>query len=243
MQTWDGEREFPNTNWADLLRIQENDSDRTRLLNELAERYWSPVFRYVLTRYRIPIEDAKDRTQEFFTQLLSRGAIDAMAPDRGHFRGFLKRSLQNFMTSEYRKDRARQPRDGGQILSIDFESSRVGPIEPSAHDSPDAAFDTEWRQLLLGRAISLLEARLQAEGKPVYWRVFQECVLEPTREGAKSPSRKEVAERLGLKPHDVDNYLRYARRGAREILVGLVRDYLDSTEDVEREVAFLLGGE
>ena len=97
-----------------------------------------------------------------------------MTPERGSFRGFLKRALKNFMIDSARREQARRPGEG--LFLFRFEEVR------DAHPTvdPDHAFDREWVRTVLRDSIRDEAARLNerfkaAQPKPVY---FERPILE-----------------------------------------------------------------
>ncbi|HXX94573.1 MAG TPA: hypothetical protein VEN81_13140, partial [Planctomycetota bacterium] len=110
---------------------------------------------------------------------------------------------------------------------------------PRAEDlPPDRLFDLAWQSQVLGRAIEILEERLEARGKRPVFEVF--CLYDLRPDG-EEVSYEELGERLDLKPDDVKNHLTLARREYREAVRDVVADTVDSGEDLKREMALLLG--
>jgi hypothetical protein len=100
----------------------------------------------------------------------------------------------------------------------------------------------------LDEGVDELKNVLHEEGKDLYFQVFHLYYIEPSGETVEGEAprdltHREVAERLGVKPSDVMNYLSAAKKRLREILRGRVRDYVSSEEDERTELDFVLGSD
>jgi RNA polymerase sigma-70 factor (ECF subfamily) len=198
------------------------------------QRYWTPAFTYVRHLPGMTAEEALDVTQDFFARLLEKDALAGLSPERGSFRAYLKTALRNFSLNAVRNSVAKRPRDG-RLFHVDpADWDRLAPASPEL--SPEDAFDREWAHALLREAIRDLERTLEREGKGLYVALFREVYVA---EGD-SADHEALARKFGIAPHDVANHLRHARAVLRRILLERVRDTLDSGEDVERELAYLL---
>jgi Mor family transcriptional regulator len=81
-----------------------------------------------------------------------------------------------------------------------------------------------------------LREELRAQGKELYFQIFQEYCGD----AASDVSYEDLAKRHRVSADDVRNYLRSTRERGREILKELLRDYLFPGENVEDELAFIL---
>ena len=101
-------------------------------------------------------------------------------------------------------------------------------------------FDREWTRHLIGMTVDALRERCHQSGKQVTYRVFERYVLD---EGpAERPSYAELAAELNIKVTDVTNYLAFARREFRRLLLERLREITGSEEELEAEARALLGG-
>ena len=226
-------REFPETHWSQLLEIRNQAHPRhAEHLETLVQSYWKPAYLYLRAIRAMSAEDAEDLTQQFFAMLLARRALDKLSPDRGSFRGFLKTALRRFAVSADRKEAAREPRDGARR----FRFEEAEPL----HDrtlTPETAFDREWARGVVAEMMRRLREECRAQGKEVYYEIFQEYCGETAEAGV---SYGDLAKRHRISADDVRNYLRTVRQRGREILKDLLRDYLFPGEDVEDELRFIL---
>src|SRR6185503_15279252 len=164
---------FPSTRqsvFASLGNLAPAGRDRD--LERLISLYWKPVYCLIRRMGTRSNEDAKDLTQEFFVRVVLEGALaERYAPDKGSFRAYLKTSVRNFVRNEHR-DGARLKR--GDPLSLQIRDFDLTEVLPDAHARPpDELFDAAWRNVVLGKAVQLLQERLAAEGKPDVFEVFR----------------------------------------------------------------------
>jgi RNA polymerase sigma factor (sigma-70 family) len=226
-------RDFPSTSW-NLIRGA--GKAHREHLEHLIYLYWKPAYLYLRACGHKSVEDAKDLTQDFFTRLVERKDWERLSPDRGSFRGFLKRALKNFMIDAARREKARRPAAG--LFLFRFEEVR------DAHPTvdPENAFDREWIQTVLQESIRELEKRLKNEGSANLFEVFRLYCLPEDGLGDSSETSKfilggaagktyaEVAEKLGLRESDVRKRLARCRSLLRDIVLERIRDY-SATED------------
>ena len=82
----------------------------------------------------------------------------------------------------------------------------------------------------------------QPEGKDVYAEVFRlYCLRAEAPGGQDGPTYRAVAVQLGLKEHDVRNYLSACRTMLRQLLRERVREIVATADDVDAELAAILG--
>jgi hypothetical protein len=204
------------------------------------------VYAYVRTAWRKPVEDAKDLTQAFFAHILQKGYLTRLRPE-GSFRGYIKRALKHFLIDCERADSVRRP--PGHVMSVEMGGVELERLKSSGNDtSPDRCYDREWRRCLLLSAVGTLLQRLRADGKDLYAETFSIYCLDSPEAGETildagpgGPTYAGVAARLGLREHDVRNYLVICRGMLRQILRERVRDTVADESDVDGELAEILG--
>jgi RNA polymerase sigma factor (sigma-70 family) len=146
---------FPTTIWTTIR--QAAASDRAAL-EGFAERYRTPVLRYVRSR-GLQDQDAEDLCQEVFVRILRAGLLEKADRTRGRFRGLLLTVARNAVTDRYRRGE-RTPRTAE--LEQDLEPQATDP-EPR-----DPEFDQGWAWHLTERALERL-----ADESPGYRDVLQ----------------------------------------------------------------------
>ena len=229
-----GQSQFPSTVW-DVL-----DKGADAELNSLANRYWRPVYRFVRSVWKQPIEDAKDLTQEFFLHAILEGSLlDRFEPERGSFRAFVKTAVRNFLL-DADKAAGRIKRGGAaRTVPLEMEDFDLSEIVPDAHAlPPEQLYDAAWRNSVLARALDVARRRLEGEGKGLYFEVFRRYDLEG---GEPAPGYREIGEALGLTVDTVKNYLTRARTEFRDAVLETVCDTVDSEQDLAGELEALFG--
>lgn len=227
---------FPTTVWPDLLAAGDPSRPEHRdRLDRVLRTYWKPVYAYVRTAWRKSVEDAKDLAQAFFAHVLEQGYLSRMSPDRGSFRGYLKRALKHFLIDAKRSESVRRPRTALLPLGNDPEElERIGP--PSEEETPERAYDREWFHCLLESATESLREELTSQGKAIQFESFRRYCLES------ASSYREVAAQLGLTESDVRHYLSNCRAAYRRILRDRIREYVVAEDDIDRELREVLEG-
>ena len=216
--------DFPETQWSRLLEMRDREGPRyAERLEELAGRYWTPVYHYA--RALRPGAEAEDLTQQFFAMLLSRRDLEKLSPERGSFRGFLKTAFKHFVASA---DRA----EGVRPRPFRFDDAEAVWAKSGGRD-PEAAFDREWARGVLMEAVQQLRGEVEAER----FELFRELCLADD-----APSYDAAAKARGWSADDARNRLREIRARLRDILRERLRDTLGPGGDVEAELRAVLGG-
>lgn len=219
------------TDWS-LLRA--GGAGGRESLEALARKYWRPVYRFLRASCAKNVEDAKDLAQDFFAETFSPEFLQAADPRIGNFRRFLLTCVHNFARNSDRDSRTLRKGGGRRSLSMDElmeNDPGGGPEDPGL--TPEQAFNRAWAREILDRAAAELSARYAAAGKQAAFEAFRRYHLD-----GETPSRSygEIAAELGLKPHDVQNALRAARRDFRVLCRRIVREGLLAGEDIESEL-------
>lgn len=235
-----GTSRFPVTCWEDLCRAGDPRADGAlEAANALASTYWRPVYHYIRTRWSKSNEDAKDLTQEFFTEIFDPEFLARWDRSRGTFRSFVLSSLRNFLVNEER-DRHRQKRGGGTpILSLDFRDADSDRAldPPSGEETPESAFDRRWAQSLLDQTLAELERRLTASGHTANFEAFRLYCLQSDGE----TTYERIARDLGLSTKEVDNAIYTTRREFRQLLTEILRSTLSDPAQLGDELKSLFG--
>jgi RNA polymerase sigma-70 factor (ECF subfamily) len=232
-----GEGQFPETLWSSILSARDSRSpERRERLQKLCTQYWKPVYLFIRRSWRCGPEDAKDLTQEFFAHVLEADLVGRYDPSIGRFRNFLKASLRLFLGETYRTSKRLKRGGDKTIVTLDMEGVD-DLLKNSDQITPEEAYDRGWAEGLLSDCVRSLADSLAAEGKEIYFRVYQ--TYELVEEGQERPTYPEIARSLGLELHDVRNYLVAARARLRELLVARVREYVANREELVKELAEL----
>jgi len=232
---------FPSTRWSLVLAARSGDpAVRGQALEVLIAAYWKPVYKYIRLRWEKDSEEAKDLTQEFFFRLLEKDILDRYDPQRGRLRTFLRVCVDRLIANEEKA--ARRLKRGGQLhlLALDFESAE-GELRRTEIPSPERMedfFEREWVRSVFSLSLELLRKECEQRGKQI---PFQLLELYDIEEGGKELTYEQAARRFGLKTTEVTNYLAYARREFRRIVLEQLKEMTGSEEEFRRETKILLG--
>jgi RNA polymerase sigma factor (sigma-70 family) len=239
---------FPATRHSVVAGIASTDSHVRRVaFDALVSAYWRPVYKYVRLKWRSDGDDAADLTQEFFSRAFEKGSLARFDPRRARFRTFLRVCLDGFVANE-RKAAGRIKRGGGlSFVPLDFadaERELAGHARVNGEASvpavdDDGLFRQEWVRALFTDAVAALRASCEAAGKTTHFAVFERYDLDERVDDR--PTYAEIAQDLGIPATQVTNYLAFARRELRRLVLERLRALSATDEEFRLEARELLG--
>jgi RNA polymerase sigma factor (sigma-70 family) len=157
-----------STQWAVVFQAHSGTPDEaSKAATQLMCRYAGAVHRYLLKALKNP-DAASELDQEFAVRFL-RGDFRHCDPNRGRFRDYVKRAVQNLINDYYRRKRPN--------VSLNSRFS-----EPAVEDSGLAQFENQflesWRNDLLDRAWNAL-SELERSSRQPYFTVLRSRVEHP----------------------------------------------------------------
>lgn len=234
---------FPTTRRSAVAAVGSDDpAERARSFEILVHAYWKPVYKHLRVRWRLSDEHAAELTQGFFARALEQRMFSTYDPARALFRTYLRTCLDRHVMKDA-ESRMRQKRGGGALtLSLDFPAAEreLDGLAAPAPETIEGYFDREWTRHLVGTTVDALRTRCEQGGKQLTFRVFERYVLD--EDTTARPSYAELATELGIKVTDVTNYLAFARREFRRLLLERLREITGSEEEFQAEARALLGG-
>jgi RNA polymerase sigma factor (sigma-70 family) len=215
---------------------------RKQAQETLIATYWKPVYKYIRVKWQFPNEDAKDLTQAFFAQAVEKSFFDRFDPAKARFRTFVRLCVDGFVAKE-RRAAARLKRGGHtELLSLDFEAAdgelRCQP--PAQGVDPDDFFRQEWVRSLFALAVEDLRQRCAASDKNTHFALFERYDLEGPL-APESPSYAQLGREFGLSSTQVTNYLAFARRQFRQLVLDRLRATTGNEEEFQHEMRRLFG--
>ncbi len=237
-----GSREFPTTLWSVIVNAQDPTSPEcARHLHRLVELYWRPIYCVIRHAWARGHDDAKDLTQEFFaTVVFDRELVRRYEPERGSFRTLLRTALSRFMNDMGRRSGS-QKRGGGKAMIASLDQIEEGEVDAVPSDGavpPDELFDIAWNEAVMSQAVTLLRNRLAAEGKAEVFEIFRRYDLEGD---SADLSYADLGASVSLSAPQVKYALTHARNAFREIVMDLVRGYVDDPAELAAELRGLFG--
>ncbi len=206
---------FPTTRYTLIHRLATSSAEEDWALF-LAD-YWRPLCRFAVRWGRLDLTDAEDVAAITLEAILRNDLLARWSADqRARLRTLLCSVVRKILANETRRASRRRRRfqDYVDQLSADLNLSNLtSDVVPS--DEADA-FYRAWAEELLHSAVESLLEDYHREGRGDYFRVFYGRVCENIPVSA-------IAEALGLKKTDVDNYFRHARSRLQSRLRDLVR--------------------
>lgn len=207
---------FQSTRWLDVLQAQSKESPASReFLEQLIERYWRPVYLFIRQKGNAR-EDAKDLTQQFFTEFVEKESVHYADRSRGKFRSFLLAAVFRFLATQYRREARRPNEFPTEDIQAAVEASGFGTSETV---SPERAFDRNWAKSLIESSIARLREECERLGKGQQYRVFEARYLRRTE---RPLTYKAIAAEFGISETDVDNSLRGVKPRLQDILLNEV---------------------
>ncbi|MFO0893222.1 MAG: sigma-70 family RNA polymerase sigma factor [Isosphaeraceae bacterium] len=231
--TQSGEGQFPDTQWSLVLRAGREENPRTReALNTLCERYWYPIYAFIRRKGNDP-EQALDLTQQYFFQLLNKGALARVDPTRGRFRSFLRKDCDNFLRDDHRRKTARMRHPGTSILSIDAATAEGRYLVEPAHDeTAEVIFERNWARTLLERVLDSLRQKYGKSGESLRFEHLRMVLLEPGHEVPYA----EIARRLDTTEQAVATAVHRLRRRYREALREEIAATVADPSEIDDEI-------
>ena len=227
---------FPETRWSLILRLRvSDDTQSSHALDELCRTYWQPLYAFLRRSGRDP-EQAKDLTQGFLAQFLSRNGFERVGPGEGPFRRFLLASLRNYVVSEARRDAAIKRGGDLEIFSFDIQKAEeIFETLAATAPSPEAAFDHQWAQTVWTRAIAKLREEQRAKGKEHLFDALKNAVA-----GEAEGKTAEIAAATGLTPSAVSLSVHRLRRRLKEFVLEELRETVSTPGDLQGELDYFL---
>lgn len=234
---------FPQTQRSAVAATRSPDAQvRDRAMAVLVAAYWKPIYKYLRTRKGLNNEDAKDMTQGFFAHAVEHLIFERYDPEKAAFRTYLRVCLDAFTANEF-KARTRLKRGGDQIIhSLNFDGAEeeLSRVSPSKTGEIDEYFHQECVRSLFSLAVETLREVCKNQEKTVYFKLFEQYDLDAAEPGTR-PTYEGLAKQFGLPASQVTNYLAWARREFRRIVLDRLREMTGSDTEFRAEARALLG--
>ena len=236
---------FPATRHSVVAGLASTDHETRRIaFDALVSAYWRPVYKYVRIKWRADRDDAADLTQEFFARAFEKGSLGRFDAERARFRTFLRVCLDGFVANE-QKAAGRIKRGGAlSFVPLDFataesELTNVEALQVGSDDDGDAFFRQEWIRALFAESVEALRATCVDNGKQTQFAVFERYDL--LNEFAARPTYAQLGAELGIPSTQVTNYLAFARRELRRLVLERLNALCATDEEFRLEARDLLG--
>lgn len=205
-------------------------------LESLCRSYWPAIHAYI-RRTGQPTESARDLTQEFFAQLLTKGWLRSADQQKGRFRTFLLVVLKRFLADEHDRATALKRGGGASLLSLEeLAAEEDRPFEPASHRTPEQDFDRRWALATLDNTLKRLRKEASDAGLEHLFLSLQGFLG-----GADSDeSLQEISRRFELGEGAVRMRLSRWRSRYRELLRQEIAQTVPRVADLDEEMNHLL---
>jgi RNA polymerase sigma factor (sigma-70 family) len=227
--------QFPATKWSIIQRAACAPSASSRAaLEDLCRTYWPPLYAFLRRSGHDP-EEAKDLVQGYLSRLLERGDLGNIGPEKGRFRSYLLSGLRNFLVSKLRYDAAQKR--GGMKLTFSLDASDLeAALATDVVDTqtPDLAYDRQWAETILERALEALKQEHVSRGKGPLFEVLKTVLTAETVEDYAS-----LSDGLGMTPGAVAVAVHRMRLRLRALVRTEVGQSVGSEVELEEEMRSL----
>jgi RNA polymerase sigma-70 factor (ECF subfamily) len=224
---------WPETQWSIVLNAQDDaEENRNRAIAKLIETYLPALQAHLVIRKGLKHEAADDFLQEFFLKkIVEQNIVERADYNKGKFRSFILKSLENFLRDYFRSKQYRQR---------DVELPEDLPPEDESIPSADI-FDKTWAFRVFYQAVELFQKSCEQSNHQKQWLVYRERMLRPVFHREPPCSYEELAEKLDdITPNQARNLLTKAKRNFAKSLRVVIREYVEDEAHVEDEINQLL---
>ena len=207
-----------------------------RALEELIRAYWFPLYAFVRRQGESP-HAAEDVVQAFFACLLEKDYLGDVGRSKGRFRSFLLAAIRHFLSKQRHKARAKKRGGGRKVIPLDgLDAEARYAIEPADGVTPERLFERQWALAVLGLVLDRLRGEYAQAGKAALYAALEPCLTAGTGRidyGRASRDLKMTEGAIRTAAHRL-------RRRYRDRLKAEIAQTVDSPEQVEEEIAYLL---
>jgi DNA-directed RNA polymerase specialized sigma24 family protein len=202
-------------------------------LDDLAAVYWKPAYKHIRIQWRRSNEEAKDLVQGFFAAILEQDILAKFDPEKGRLRTYLRACLDRFVMKQ--DESAGRMKRGAGFTRFDFDAAE---LEIASSDpSPENIFFREWQREMFALAVTDLRDACRDSDKAIPFRVFEQFDLA----GGERPAYAELAAEHAIPVTQVTNYLAWARRELRRLLLERLHTVTSGDRESRAELRTLFG--
>jgi len=207
-------------------------------LNELLQKYQTPLLTHLRWRFGAAAEQAEDWFQSFVEKkVLEKHLLASARRERGRFRTFLLNALDNFVADELRREHRALRRPPGGFVPGDGRVEGLPAVPATLADPSDVA----WARAVLAQAMTRLREYYAAKGRPELWQVFHEGFARPILDEVEPPGMAELAQRFGFpSARHASNRLLTAKQQFKRCMELVVGEYMEGAQAIEAELRDLM---
>lgn len=224
---------FATTRWSLVAAAGlAEPSSRQNALAELCQRYWPPLYAF-LRQQGYSRHDAKDLTQSFILDLLSKNTWEVADPERGRFRSFLLGCLKHFLSHERDKQQAKK-RGGSKLTFSMYQVEGEDAYQAvSKEPSPEKLFEQAWLNTVLKRVVQRFLEPCKSAPDQAHMVKLMPSIL-----GA-APDYARLAEEHQKTPAAMRQMISRLRKKYQELLLEEIAETVHQPSDVHEEIQYL----
>lgn len=232
----DRDKQWATTRWTLLQALDgQQTSMAQEALTHLCETYWYPLYAFVRARGHSQ-DEASDLVQGFLADLIERGSLGTVSPERGRFRAFLLASMKHYLANQRARAGATKRGGGQSLLPLEFDlAEQRYQHEPVDTVSPETLYERAWASAVIDTVLRRIQTEWSARGKDAEFQRLRDTLTGD----APSEGYAAIAADLGT----TESALRVAaHRLRRRFLAELRAEVADlsSAEDVDEELRYLV---
>ena len=233
------QRGFLSTRWGEVqVAADHQDASRLQTLETLLRQYCPTLKEFLSRHFGLSETDAQDIVQGFVCdRILRQNLLSRAAKERGRFRTFLLKSIQNYYRDQVRRQNAvkRKPEHGWMSLDEIPDEAHGFAVDSSAQED----FDDSFTRQIIGQTLHQMHASCLETGKRDVWEIFHSRVVHPLLYDDPPESCEALMREFGYETVSiVYQKLNGAKRLFRESLRKIVSDFTVDREELESEIAY-----
>jgi DNA-directed RNA polymerase specialized sigma24 family protein len=219
--------QFPDTCWTLLAQATLNGGTREKAaLEQLCKDYWHPVCACIRGR-GAPPDRVEDLTQDFFLHLMEKGVFRRADQAKGRFRTFLLGALRYFLANDAEKNRT--AKRGGLLERCELQE------DSAITEAAEMAFDREWAQTLLSRALLSVQAECCKSRGIKTWELLRTWLP-----GSAAPAGyARLAKAMGISENGAKTEVSRMRQRYKEALRREVARIVTQPDEIDSELQHL----
>ncbi len=230
------QKTFPRTEWPLVNMAGKSASNlKQAALETVLSRYLPILKEYLIHRYSVSEDQAADWLQSFVLEKVMEQDLIAQADhNRGRFRTFLLRSLQNYVIQQMRRQNASKRCPTAGLVSLEEVTEGALPMAP---ERGQESFDVGWARGVLAECLKRMEQHCVHTHRLDIWGIFQCRILDPLLEDKPPLPYEELVHRFKLRcPSQASNLFITAQRLFARSLRSVIAEYAKDPEEVESEI-------
>lgn len=225
-------RDFPETRWSIVVNAADLKSPRrTEALESLVESYLPALKAHLILRRRLQPDVVEDFVQDFvLKKILEQNVVAKAESDRGRFRSFLLKSLDNFVRDYFRTNKVQEQLDSFAADMTEGERS----------DAADV-FEAAWARQVFCNAVGRFKEDCDNAGNHSRWMLFQERLLVPVASREATDDYDQLAKKCNFEsPKHARNAMVGAKRAFDKSIRSVIQDYVLDESQVDSELEDLV---